>query len=81
MEELPIHISLLFGFTVLGSIIWFFTASGSKSSLLIISGWTLLQSVLGLSGVYQDTKALPPKLMLFGIFPALLFIGICFRMV
>ena len=41
-------------------------------------GWTILQIILGLSGMYQNTEAMPPKMMLFGIFPTLIFIGFTF---
>jgi hypothetical protein len=46
----------------------------SKTFLFVAIGWTILQTILGISGIYQDTEAIPPKLMLFGIFPTLLFI-------
>jgi hypothetical protein len=78
MENLPIYISLLFGFTVIGTIIWFYFASKSKAFLLIAFGWTLLQVILGLSGIYQNTEVIPPRMMILGIFPTLIFIVITF---
>ncbi len=78
MENLPIYISLLFGLTVIGTIVWFYFASKSKAFLLIAIGWTILQIILGLSGIYQNTEVMPPRMMLFGIFPTLIFIGITF---
>lgn len=78
MEHLPIHISLLFGLTIIGTIVWFYFASKSKTFLLMAIGWTILQIILGLSGMYQNTEAMPPKMMLFGIFPTLIFIGFTF---
>lgn len=78
MGNLPIYISLLFGLTVIGTIIWFYLASKSKSFLLLAIGWTILQIALGLSGIYQNIEAMPPKMMLFGIFPTLIFIGLTF---
>ena len=74
MEHIPIYINLLFGLTVIGTIIWFYFATKSKTFLFVAIGWTILQSVLGLSGIYQDTQTMPPPLMLFGIFPTLVFI-------
>lgn len=78
MENLPTYISLLFVLTVIGTIIWFYFATKSKTFLFIAVGWTILQSALGLSGIYQVTQTMPPRLMLFGIFPALVFIVVTF---
>lgn len=78
IEQLPVYISLLFGFTVAVTIGWFYFATRSKRFLILIIGWTLLQTVLGWAGLYQDTTTLPPRLMLFGIFPALAVIIIMF---
>lgn len=78
MENLPTYISLLFVLTVIGTIIWFYFATKSKTFLFIAVGWTILQSALGLSGIYQVTQTMPPRLMLFGIFPALVFIAVTF---
>lgn len=75
MEHLPFYIAVLFGMTVAGTIVWFYFATRSKAFLIFVIGWTILQSILGLSGIYQDTEALPPKLMLFGFLPALIFIA------
>jgi len=78
MENLPTYIQLLFALTVIGTIVWFYFATKSKTFLFVIIGWTILQSILGLSGIYQDTQAMPPRLMLFGIFPTLVFIAAIF---
>lgn len=78
MENLPTYINLLFGLTVIATIIWFYLATKSKTFLFVAIGWTLLQTALGLSGIYQDTQTIPPKLMLFGIFPTLVFIAATF---
>jgi len=78
IEELPTYINLLFGATVILSIGWFYWAVRSKTCLLLIIGWTILQSVIGLQGFYQDLEAMPPKIMLFGILPTLILITIIF---
>ncbi|MBX7107405.1 MAG: hypothetical protein K1X61_02035 [Chitinophagales bacterium] len=78
MENVQVYISLSFGLTVIGTIIWFYIASGSKAFLLVAIGWTIIQSVIALSRIYQDTQAMPPRLMLFGIFPALASIACTF---
>ncbi|TNE54999.1 MAG: hypothetical protein EP338_05405 [Bacteroidetes bacterium] len=78
MEELPVSISILFGFTVLITVAWFYLLNKSWKVLAFVLAWTLLQSILGFSEVYQDTQAMPPRIMLFGIFPTLLFMAIVF---
>ncbi len=78
IEELPIFISLLFGLTVLLTITWFYFASKSKSFLVIAIAWAIIQSMLGLSGVYQYTEAMPPRIVLMGIFPTLILIAATF---
>ena len=74
MTSLPIYVRILFGLTVLITIAWFYHISKSKRFLIIASFWTVLQSIIGLSGVYQDTDTMPPKLMIFGILPSLILI-------
>ena len=78
MENIPTYVNLLFGMTVIGTIIWFYFATKSKAFLFFAIGWTILQSALGLSGIYQNTQTIPPRLMLFGIFPTLVFITATF---
>ena len=78
MESLPLYISLLFGLIVIGTIAWFYYVTQSKNFLLIGIGWTFLQSILGLSDIYQYTEAIPPRIMLFGVFPPLVLVGFTF---
>lgn len=78
IEGLPDFISILFGLTVLGTIAWFYFASKSRTFLIVIAVWTILQAILGLNGIYQDTEAMPPRIMLFGVLPALVFIVVTF---
>jgi hypothetical protein len=78
MDSIPVFIPLLFGLTVIGTITWFYLATKSRTFLFVAIGWTILQSLLGLSGFYQNTQTIPPRLMLFGVFPALLFIAAVF---
>lgn len=78
MENLPAYISLLFGLTVIATIVWFYLTTKSKNFLFVAIGWTLLQTALGLCGIYQDTQTIPPKLMLLGIFPTLVFLAATF---
>ena len=72
MLELPVYVPVLFLLTVIVSIGWFYQATKSRSLLLMLTGWTVLQAILGLLGVYQQTDRLPPRILAFGFFPALL---------
>jgi len=74
IKELPIFVNILFGITVLGTIAWFYLASKSRTFLIIAIGWTILQTILGLIGIYQDTESMPPRIMVFAFLPALMLI-------
>lgn len=76
IADLPHHITILFLLTVIGTLFGFQAATRSRTFLLIATGWIVLQSILALGDVYQDTAALPPRLILFGILPALIAIAI-----
>ncbi len=78
IENLPVYINLLFGLTVAGTVIWFYFATKSRTFLFIAAGWVILQTIIGLSGIYQNTELMPPRIMLFGVFPALIFIAMTF---
>lgn len=78
LTGLPNYVNLVFGFIVLISITWFYVATKSKTFLLLLAVWTILQSMLGLRGIFQDTAAMPPKIMLLGVLPALVAIAITF---
>ena len=78
LPNLPIYLPIFFGLITLLTIIWFYLATKSKTALLLIVIWTALQSVLGLTGFYQVTQSIPPRIIACGIFPAVVFIIICF---
>ena len=78
IEGLPLYIFILFGLTVVASIWAFYPATKSKFFLILAIVWTLLQSILGFTGLYLDTESLPPKIMLFGFFPTLVLILVIF---
>ncbi|HMS67289.1 MAG TPA: hypothetical protein PKD18_04100 [Saprospiraceae bacterium] len=78
MDQLPIYIPFLFGLTVIATIFWFYWATKSKTYLIIAIVWTILQSILGISGIFQNTQAMPPRLILLGVFPTLLMIAALF---
>ncbi len=55
------------------------TQSRSVSVLIFSIVWLILQAVIALNNFYNtDTKSFPPKLVLFGIFPAMLMILLTF---
>jgi hypothetical protein len=78
MNNLPTYISIIFIATTLLTIIFFYKAANNSTSvLLILLSWVILQTVLGLSGFYVNTIALPPR-FIFLAAPALLLIAVIF---
>jgi hypothetical protein len=78
MNNLPIYISIIFTATTLLTIALFYKAANNSTTvLLILIGWVILQTVLGLSGFYINTTALPPR-FIFLAAPALLLIAVIF---
>lgn len=87
LQHLPLYVT----FTFVGLTIWLFYfslrvlkqsfGSASKVVALGVAGtvWLLLQAALAMNGVYSaNPLALPPRLPLMGIAPALVLIGILF---
>lgn len=78
MEKLPVYIAVVFICTTLLTVTFFYKASHhSKATLLILSGWLLLQAMIALPGFYTETRGMPPRFML-TIVPPLLFITLLF---
>ena len=78
MLNLPIYITLIFGLTILLSLFLFCKATGySKTAVLLLSLWLIVQSVIGLTGFYTVTDKLPPR-FLFLVAPALVAIVLLF---
>jgi hypothetical protein len=72
MNNLPVYINLLFEFTTLLTVWFFYKASGnSTTTLLILFAWVLLQAVVGLSGFYSVTTTFPPRFLLLVVPPVL----------
>jgi hypothetical protein len=91
IDNLPTYITLVFGLTTVATLLLFiWTISNSNSELtrkkstfvfLGLSIWLIMQAILTIKNIYNtDTNAFPPKLMLFGIFPAILAIVLLFVM-
>ncbi len=77
MNNLPVYISLIFGLTTVLTVWLFYKAANkSKGTLLIITGWLVLQSAIGLSGFYTVTDNIPPRFLLAILPPVLFIIGL-----
>lgn len=85
LDKLPLAISLIFAFTTIATLFLFvWTVRNScmdgnrKKAFQIFIGltaWLIVQAVITLMHTYsEDTDSFPPKIMLFGIFPAMLLI-------
>lgn len=78
IESAPYVISILFMATTLLSIVWFCIAAKSTGFTVLIILWTILQTILSLSGVYNNSTAIPPKLVIYGIIPTIIFMILAF---
>ena len=82
MESLPGYVSVVFiltTFAAIGFLLLLAKAAGvqtlpSKILIFLIPLWIFFQAVLSVGGFYENTTVLPPRLALFGVFPALLLI-------
>lgn len=62
---LPNWINILFLLTVAATVLMFYYANGKKVKLLAgLIFWSVLQSILALTGFYQITDTLPPRFSL-----------------
>jgi len=78
MENLPAYISIVFGLTTILTLLLFYKATGnSKTTLIILLSWLVLQTSIGLSGFYTVTDTIPPRFLLL-VLPPLLFIIVLF---
>lgn len=65
METIPLYVSLTLGLTTVVTGWLFYRASRySKTVLVILLAWLLIQAVVGLTGFYQNTSVLPPRFLL-----------------
>jgi hypothetical protein len=79
METLPIYIGIIFGLTTLLTIYLFAMATTkSRTVLLILSGWLIIQTVISKTGFYYEhTESMPPAFVL-ATFPCALTIVLLF---
>ena len=74
IPNLPNWINLLFIVTTILTIGFFYYANGKPNKvLLIIIGWSILQSILAFQGLYEDISTIPPK-FIFVLLPPILII-------
>lgn len=63
IEHLPQWLNLLFCLVVLAVLILFYFSNGKNGRLLaILVLWTILQSVLGYIGFYDEVDSVPPRI-------------------
>jgi hypothetical protein len=73
MQNLPAYIGIVFGLTTLLSVAFFYKASNnSKTTLVILLCWLILQAAVGLTGFYTVTDTIPPRFLLMVLPPFLL---------
>lgn len=74
MEDLPSYIGLVFGLTTLISVLLFYkAASYSKTTVVVLFFWLVVQSLMSISGFYTVTNTFPSRFILL-LTPALIFI-------
>ena len=86
MENLPGYISITFILTTFLTVGFLFYAVKqtvfetlpAKILVFLLFFWLFFQAIFALSGFYLKTDSTPPRLMLFGLFPALLTIILYF---
>lgn len=75
MENLPTYVSVVFGLTTILTVGLFYLATNrSIMTLVILFIWLAVQSIIGLSGFYTVTDAIPPRFLLLVLPPVLLII-------
>jgi hypothetical protein len=74
MQNIPLYISLVFIATTFLTLFFFYRA-GNKSNIILLVAllWMTLQSVITLTGFYQQTSTVPPRFLL-TILPSLVII-------
>ncbi|MEZ0131520.1 hypothetical protein AB9T88_17800, partial [Flavobacterium sp. LBUM151] len=78
MDTLPLYISLVFGITLLTSIILFYKAAHSSKTVLgVITLWIIAQSIISSTGFYKSENTLPPRFALL-LLPPLMMMLILF---
>ncbi len=83
MDSIPGYVSIVFILTTFATVAFFLQAAKrvgldsvpSKILVFLLPLWIFFQAMLGLGGFYQVTEnVLPPRIVLFGVFPTTLLI-------
>lgn len=78
MNNIPAYVSLVSGLiTILTVFVFYKATKNSRTTLIVLLGWLIVQSFIGLSGFYTVTDTLPPRFLLL-VLPPLLFIASLF---
>jgi hypothetical protein len=86
IENLPGYVSIIFiltTFLTVGLLLYavkqtVFDTVPAKLLIFLLSFWIFFQAILAKSEFYQNSEAFPPRLVIFGVFPAILLIIIYF---
>lgn len=77
MQDLPSYIAQVFLITTLVAVLLFYLASHrSRTTLVLIIIWILVQSTLGFFGFYVHAASNPPRILLLVLPPILLIVGL-----
>jgi len=77
MDTLPIYISIIFGLTTILTVaVFYIAANKSKTTLIILLAWLVIQAGISLTGFYTVTDTIPPRFLLLVIPPLLVIIGL-----
>jgi hypothetical protein len=82
MENVPAYVSIIFIVTTFATIAILLQAIKSigldklpsKILLFVLPLWIVFQTILSIGGFYQETSSTPPRIVLFGVLPAVLLI-------
>ena len=82
IEDLPQYVSIVFILTTFLTVGFLFRAirntvfdtTAAKVVIFIVNFWIFFQGIFALSHFYTNTQATPPRLLAFGVLPALLLI-------
>jgi hypothetical protein len=82
IEQVPAYVSITFLITSFVTVLIFISSIrragtdsfAAKLLLFVIPAWMIFHAVLAYGGFYLNTDAVPPRLFLYGVFPALAFV-------
>jgi len=70
--NVPLYVKVIFALTTFVTVFIFYKAAhNSRTVLVVLLSWILIQGLIALSGFYTDTYALPPSFVLLPLPPLL----------